>query len=674
MIIFLVSLLFNCKDKMKKESNSTKTEEMLKILKRKEEDRFFKKELEVIDFSDKLELFQKYLGKAINEGYTDSVYFLLNKEIDINFKDSSGDTPLIIAARAGYLDIFKMLAEKTNNLEATDEYGNTPLIEAALKGSVGILEYLLDKGVNINSQNKDKNTALMKAAIHNNESAIDLLIRLKADINLSNVYDKNALMMAAEYENLNIFKKLLAAGADIYKIDKSGSDILTFVAANNSIDILEFLINNNYIDRFNSKNNSLFIAAAIGHIEVVDLLLNQGINVNYIDINSGNTALIAATKEGHYEIVRRLIETGADFNFKNVNNSNALIFALYSNERSKLINILLEAGIDTNIISNEYSNPLKIAIEHGYNDEIIKLIKAGADLNLIIETKVLFDILNSNDTSNNVIKDLQFDENNQIKGIWSVLLSIDNFRKEDNINAFAIKESIPDNILDNTSNILDDNNQKFIFKAARAGYIYILEEIFGTKDLKLNKNNKVDDAKDALKEYIINIINMKSNDDEQIIRYLFKFLDDLYSDYNYFLTESDSDINKIAKTIIEIKIAVTERLLNKIISIAGYENITLEDEGAKENVADEIYEEMKNKYDSKTDKEKDDLKKRIYTMNLLEALIKDCNNTETVKLVLNHIDLLNLEEEGYLNQSLSRLIDRLWIGNKDELKLLLNIK
>ena len=56
------------------------------------------------------------------------------------------------------------------------------------------------------------------------------------------------------------------------------------------------------------------------HIEIIDLLISKGANINHVD-DGGDTALTNAVRCNHSEIVNYLLEKGADPNGGKTKNS-----------------------------------------------------------------------------------------------------------------------------------------------------------------------------------------------------------------------------------------------------------------------------------------------------------------------------------------------------------------
>ena len=86
----------------------------------------------------------------------------------------------------------------------------------------------------------------------------------------------------------------------------------------------------------------MIFATYLGHVDLVDLLLRHGADVNARDA-AGNTALMGVCFKGHLEIARILIEHGTDVNAQNSMGATALIYAA-TYGHSEIVKVLLSHG------------------------------------------------------------------------------------------------------------------------------------------------------------------------------------------------------------------------------------------------------------------------------------------------------------------------------------------
>src|SRR5208283_3001198 len=67
---------------------------------------------------------------------------LLDEGADVNAKDSSGGTVLMLASRNGYKEVVQVLLAKGANVNAKDIGGETASSHASMKGHKGIVKLL----------------------------------------------------------------------------------------------------------------------------------------------------------------------------------------------------------------------------------------------------------------------------------------------------------------------------------------------------------------------------------------------------------------------------------------------------------------------------------------------------------------------------------------------------
>ncbi|HRK34210.1 MAG TPA: ankyrin repeat domain-containing protein [Candidatus Hydrogenedentes bacterium] len=126
----------------------------------------------------------------------------------------------------------------------------------------------------------------------------------------------------------------------------------------------------------------LMIAARYGHAKVMEVLLQEGANVNAVNMFN-STALHYAVERGRLRCVKTLIEYGADVDIKSKYGDTALHEAarLKKDKVGIILAELLQAGADINAKDSKHSTPLHHAARSGNPDAVQFLIENGANLN-----------------------------------------------------------------------------------------------------------------------------------------------------------------------------------------------------------------------------------------------------------------------------------------------------
>lgn len=166
------------------------------------------------------------------------------------------------------------------------------------------------------------------------------------------------------------------------KFTHSLNPINLFVSAilHNQKPVVELLINHVKINASNRlKITPLLYAVTTGNLEIVELLINHGADVNK-PRNDGSTALMLAIYHNHIDIVRLLICRGANIKATNQNGLFPLAIAAYA-KNNNIAKILIGAGADLNQPSANQT-VLHIAVLRNNLELIYLLLRNNADMYL----------------------------------------------------------------------------------------------------------------------------------------------------------------------------------------------------------------------------------------------------------------------------------------------------
>eukprot|EP00834_Sanchytrium_tribonematis_P003464 NODE_134_length_16603_cov_0.784052.p1 type:complete len:820 gc:universal NODE_134_length_16603_cov_0.784052:4696-2237(-) len=252
----------------------------------------------------------------------DSIVILIKNGADIHCKDSSGFTALHYTSRGGHIKVVRLLLERGVNVNCKTNSEWTPLHLSCTNGYVETTKLLLDKGAEINVKNNEGCTPLHTACVRGHVSVVKLMVKL-----------------------------MLEGGADINIKNNDGRTPLMTVCQVGQVELLRLFLNS---DAKFDLQGLLCLASRYGQVEVAQLLLDRGADVNF-EVND-LTPLHSASRYGYVEIAKLLLDRGADINCKNSVGQTPLHFASY-HEGTSVVKLLLDRGADVHCKNKNGKTP-----------------------------------------------------------------------------------------------------------------------------------------------------------------------------------------------------------------------------------------------------------------------------------------------------------------------------
>lgn len=223
-----------------------------------------------------------------------------------------------------------------------------PIKLAIEQGHINIVKYLLDNGVDVNQKvfgvlPLEQNLLLTSIEKRKNEIT-KLLIERGADVNYANnSYGLwTPLSLASCNGNDEIVEILIQKGADINPKSLIFETPIFEAVYNNHPDTVRLLLKKGAC----LSTDFIVIRTAVYHdrIEMMKLFLDIGIDINQKSPKSPRTTyLMEAVSQGNEDMVEFLIENGADVNYVDMDNRSALSIAK-KKENSKIIGMIERAS------------------------------------------------------------------------------------------------------------------------------------------------------------------------------------------------------------------------------------------------------------------------------------------------------------------------------------------
>ena len=176
---------------------------------------------------------------AIKADNASAIGQLLNRGFDVNTLDSRGQHGLLLAVKEQSLKAAQALVNASKiDLNHLNSSGESPLMLAALNGELDLSEKMVKKGADVN---KTGWTPLHYAASNGHVAVIKLLLENHAYIDAESPNGSTPLMMAGRYGSAEAVRLLLEEGADPLLKNQQGLTALEFAKTGQRPDAMEIL-------------------------------------------------------------------------------------------------------------------------------------------------------------------------------------------------------------------------------------------------------------------------------------------------------------------------------------------------------------------------------------------------------------------------------------------------
>ncbi|MDX9787484.1 MAG: ankyrin repeat domain-containing protein [Desulfobacterales bacterium] len=143
---------------------------------------------------------------AVYENDVDTVLQQLEKGVNVNARDDTGQTPLHITQNKAMAE---MLIKKSADVNAVDPENMTPIFNKEIELS----KILVEAGADINFKSKRGNTPIIWYAYSGYTEGIQYLVSLGASVNVKNSDGQTAYDVAEKFSHFNLLEYLKSIGA-----------------------------------------------------------------------------------------------------------------------------------------------------------------------------------------------------------------------------------------------------------------------------------------------------------------------------------------------------------------------------------------------------------------------------------------------------------------------------
>jgi cytohesin len=325
------------------------------------------------------------IHEAVFKGDLNRVVALLTDHPElVEKKDKLGQTPLIVAANHNQLEIAELLLANGANVNARDPKMRTPLILAlSVYHHDKMVRLLLAKGADVNLADASSMTALTFAVKQGQIDDAKILIANDANVNVASGF--SPLYFAVLGHRAEMVELLLANGANV-NYEMGGHTVVYWAKDTSDHKIEELLEKYGGHELLGAKSpggDEIYKAVIKGDLNKVAALLKDHRDVLENRNSMGQTPLSEAVSHNQLEIAELLLANGADVNARDANGHTPLIQTMWVYNHDKMVRLLLAKGADVNMADKWSMTALCYAAKQGQIEDAKILIANHANVNFV---------------------------------------------------------------------------------------------------------------------------------------------------------------------------------------------------------------------------------------------------------------------------------------------------
>uniref|UniRef100_A0A8C1ILY9 Ion transport domain-containing protein n=1 Tax=Cyprinus carpio TaxID=7962 RepID=A0A8C1ILY9_CYPCA len=288
----------------------------------------------------------------------------LGKGAEIDCTDCKGLSPLLLASKCCAWKTVAFLLSVGADFRIKDEAGRNFLHFVVLqpKGLKNLPETILQCNAvkeMLSDEDVEGCTPLHYACKLGIHDSVKNMLGLNIFVGQKSREKKSALHFAAEYGRINTCKRLLETLTDSKMLndwDEKGLTPLHLASRAGHTQVVELLLRSGALFQSDYKGWScLHHAVAEGYTQTIKILLSANVKLLDETNEDGNTALHIAAQVGHVGAVLLLLERGAEITLNNADNS--FLHEAVRNERKDVVNAMVRCNrleLLTHPVSRKY--------------------------------------------------------------------------------------------------------------------------------------------------------------------------------------------------------------------------------------------------------------------------------------------------------------------------------